>query len=116
MGVKGAGWAIAIANLFIFIGMNIYMLFVKEIEEAVQWPDRRMFDGLWTQFKLGVPLSLMLAFEWLAYEIMVLFCGFISVEAQAGQIIICNFYNYFFCIPLGLQTAVCSCIGFQIGR
>jgi len=43
MGVKGAGWAIAIANTLIFVGMNVYMLYVKKIKEAVRWPDKRAF-------------------------------------------------------------------------
>ena len=102
MGLRGAGFAMALSNILIFIAMNIYLLFVEETKKAVRWPDKRMFKDIRQYLELGIPASLSLCFDWWAYEIMILFCGLIGVNEQAGQIIIQNFYTLLFCIPLGL--------------
>ena len=50
------------------------------IQDAVQWPNERSFEGLWEYMSLGLPLGVMLCLEWWAFEIMVLFSGYIGVE------------------------------------
>jgi len=59
------------------------MIFVKEIQEAVRWPDKRIFKDIGLYLQLGVPEALNLSFEWLSFEIMILFCGLIGVKAIA---------------------------------
>jgi len=83
MGMKGAGMAIAMSNALIFIAMNVYMLFIDEIQEAVKWPDKRMFKDIWPYLKLGVPSSLSICFDWWAFELMTLFSGILGVKEQA---------------------------------
>ena len=70
-----------------------------------------LFKDIDSYLKLGIPAAMTLCFEWWAYEIMTLFCGLISVDAQACFVIISNFYLLFFTIPLGMQTASSSLIG-----
>ena len=56
------------------------MLFVDEIRQAVQWPDKRIFEDLWPYLKLGLSASLGLFFEWVAFEIMVILSGLIGLN------------------------------------
>ena len=54
--------------------------------------------------------------EWFVFETMLLICGRIDVQTQAAQIIIINIYVILFCLGLGIQSAGCTCVGFQIGK
>lgn len=90
MGIAGIGLAMALANLLIFIGLNMYPLFIEEAKDAINWPSKDSFNHLGDYLKKGIPLSLMIFFEWLSFEVMILMCGLLGVAAQATQTIILN--------------------------
>lgn len=115
MGLQGAGYTILLNNILMFSAINVYMYYVEEIQEAVTYPDRRVFKDIDSYLKLGIPAAMTLCFEWWAYEIMILFCGVIGVKEQACVVIVSNFLSLFFAIPLGMRTASSSCIGKCIG-
>lgn len=78
-GLYGIGMAGFITNLITFMGMNIYPLYIEEIREAIKTPDRRVFNDLVPYLKLGLPISMMLCFEWWSFEVIVLFAGYMGV-------------------------------------
>lgn len=80
--------------------------------ETFRRPDRRIFDDLLTYLELGLPVALMLSMEYMVFEAMLLMCGVLGVSVQAAQIILNNIYVFFFCVGLGIQSAVCTCVGF----
>lgn len=83
MGIKGVGISIGLANVLIFIGLNAYPLFVKEARGAMRLPNAYAFKNLREYLKKGVPLSLMIFFEWLAFEFLILMSGALGVAEQA---------------------------------
>lgn len=83
MGIKGVGLSIGLANFMIFIGLNIYPLFVKEARGAMRLPTVDSFKNLDEYLTKGVPLALMIFVEWLAFEFLILMSGALGVAEQA---------------------------------
>ena len=83
MGMKGVGLSIGLANAMIFTGLNIYPLFVKEARGAMRLPSLAAFRNLSEYLRKGVPLSLMIFVEWLAFEFLILMSGALGVAEQA---------------------------------
>jgi Na+-driven multidrug efflux pump len=58
MGIIGTGIAGVLMNLIVFIIQFTYAnLFIKELKDALKWPDRRSFQlkGLKAYMKIGTP-------------------------------------------------------------
>jgi len=115
MGIEGIGYASSISNLSVYMSLIMYTHTTPSIQEAVQMPNARTFQGLYEYLTLGVPLAMMLCLEWWAFEAMVLMSGYIGVDEQATQIILLNIIGLCFFLALGLQQAATSCIGHEIG-
>ena len=115
MGIKGVGLSIGLANLMIFTGLNIYPLCVKEARGAMRLPTWAAFRNLKEYLRKGVPLSLMIFVEWLAFEFLILMSGALGVAEQATQTIVLNTTILFFGVVVGIQTAMACLIGQQIG-
>ena len=79
MGIKGIGLALALANIICFFGLNIYPLFVKGARRAFQMPTKDALKNIREYLRKGLPLSFMLFFEWLSFEIMILMSGALGV-------------------------------------
>ena len=83
MGIEGIGYASSISNLSVYVALVMYTSWTPSIQEAVQMPNARTFQGLSEYLALGVPLAMMLCLEWWAFEAMVIMSGYIGVDAQA---------------------------------
>lgn len=83
MGIEGIGYASSISNLSVYMSLIMYTHSTPSIQEAVQMPNARTFQGLYEYLTLGVPLAMMLCLEWWAFEAMVLMSGYIGVDEQA---------------------------------
>lgn len=68
-------------------------------------------EGVIEYFYLGIPSALMICIEWWAYEVITILAGYISVEAQATQVVLTNIGALIWMISLGLQQAACCYIG-----
>ena len=68
-------------------------------------------EGLVEYVKLGIPSALMICIEWWSYEFITIISGYISVEAQAAQVVMTNINALIWMIALGLQQASCCYIG-----
>ena len=64
----------------------------------------------------GMPLSLMLCFEWSSQKILILMSGRLGVAEQAAQTIFRTILMLFQGPIIGLQTSMACQIGRQIGR
>lgn len=53
--------------------------------------------------------------EWWAYEVLIIFAGWISVRDQATYVILSNVAGQMFQIPKGLGDAACVLIGNSVG-
>lgn len=64
---------------------------------------------------IGVPNMLTLVIEFIAYEVTVIYLGQVSVDIQATQILLLNFFSLVIMVSFGYQQATCALIGQQIG-
>ena len=59
LGVAGTGISGALTNLIVFTINLIYTSCIYDIREAIIWPDRRCFVGLYEYLKIGFPSIIM---------------------------------------------------------
>ena len=114
--MKGVGISMGLANGLGFICLNIYPLFVKEARPAMKLPGSDVVEGIYEYLSKGLPLSLMVFFEWIAFEFMIIMSGQLGVASQATQTIILNAIIFCYGMVIGLQTAMACLIGQQIGK
>ena len=104
-GIQGLGYAGAIANTVVYVLILAYNFFNAKLRPTMKLPDGRTFDleGIWEYYRVGIPNTIMRSFEWWAYEAMTLLSGYISVDAQAAQVVTMNIVALIFMISLGMQ-------------
>ena len=79
--IIGIGIAGTLSNLFLLIG-NLYMTStIEEIQPAlkVTMRDSRIYSQLKVYWKLGFPSMVVICVEWVAYELITLMAGYLSV-------------------------------------
>lgn len=64
---------------------------------------------------LGLPYAFMVIIDQWAWEMLMLLCGYWSIEEQASQIILVTITSICYMCGLGLDQAACALVGFQIG-
>lgn len=116
IGILGLGLARGISELFTFFGMNIYPFFIKDIRQSMRLPTKEVFQDLTEYLYKGIPLSLMMCFEWMAFDFLVIMCGSLGVAQQATQTIFINCRLISLCLPSGFQSAIACLVGNEIGK
>lgn len=116
LGIAGTGYASSLSNLTVYISLLVYTSQIEHIQEAVQMPNSRTFQGIGEYLSLGIPSAMMLCLEWWAFEAMAVMSGYVGVKEQAAMIILLNIIGLMFFLSLGLQQAASSNIGHEIGR
>lgn len=116
MGIVGVGVANSVANILVFSLLITAHYSIDEIKDTVKRPDRRALNDIYPYLELGLPICFMLAMEIWCFEVQCLLCGLISVHTQAALVVTNNLYVFFWCPAMGMQSAGCTCVGFQIGR
>jgi len=66
--MEGMGLTLVLTYLFIFAGLNLYPLLVKEGRNYIQAPNLRATQNLREYLEKGLPLSFMQCFEWMAFK------------------------------------------------
>ena len=80
LAIKGAAISLTLSQLFIFILMNLYAINKASIREAIQWPDKRMFDDLGEFFGFAIPTALLMWAEWWVFEVFIIMGGLLGVD------------------------------------
>lgn len=81
----------------------------------IKLTDSRIYNDMYTYFKIGLPNIAVIFVDWSTYEIMTLISGYIGVTEQSSQIICLNVLALMFQIPCGFQQAMTSHVGKEIG-
>jgi MATE family multidrug resistance protein len=82
--IIGLAIATSLTYFISFVSITIYTSLMTEIKEAWFLPNKQTFNGLWEFMVVGIPSVTLQCFEWWAFEVILLFSGFISVEAAAA--------------------------------
>lgn len=117
--------AIAIINcvtLYLrFLMISIFIAYTKfrgsdNYMDSISYINLESFKEIPKYLRYGLPSGLMLLIEWGAYEVMVLYAGWIDSTALATQSIICNYVDLLFMITLSISYASVSFIGNSLGE
>ena len=95
LGIRGTGYAGFITNFTIYAISLIYTYWIKELEDAVFWPDRRTLFGLREYLEIALPTAGMYCTQMWSREVIILMCGYVSTGAQATEIIVFNLLYMF---------------------
>lgn len=115
LGAVGSAIAVSIAN-FSMLGTFV----------AVAWglgawdrywvpPSREAFKELWPFLRLAIPGAVMLCAEWVAFEILLIFAGMISVEALAAMTILGQLMGGVFMLSYSFGVVSSSRVGNWLG-
>ena len=58
LGMKGSGLAMCLAHTLIFIGLNVYPMFIKEPKGLIRKPTREAFYNLKEYIQKGAPVAM----------------------------------------------------------
>ncbi len=117
MGIAGSGFATALANLLMFVGLTVVVLRDRRFRRyrlfgrfwRADWP---RFRGL---FRLGLPIAGILAFEVMVFNAAALLMGLIDAASLAAHAIAMQIASISFMVPLGLNQAVTVRVGLAYG-
>ena len=87
MDLEGLGIASTVTSLILILFAVIYPVFIKDIQDALIWPDSSVWSGWKEYFSLGVPTTGMLCAEYWAWESLAFIAGHLGVTAQANMMI-----------------------------
>ena len=117
LGFIGAPIATSLVNIFLSLGLIVYIRFVEGGDQWGGWDLNEVLDmkKVKVLFQLGIPGVLMIASEWLAFEAIALAAGILGKDILAAQTIVLNTITLLFMIPMGLSVATTTRIGNFLG-
>jgi len=86
-----------ITNITTLILIRISISTQPQLRPAIFWPDRRAFTGLAEYLSISLPFIFLLMLDYWTWEYMTIASGYISVSAQATQVLLINM-TYFACM------------------
>jgi len=118
LGVYGAALASLISRVVMMVSLFILVRYWKNLWHYIRSAQYRNYQ--WTTFKkllnLGVPTSLQMLFEIMAFSGSTIIMGVISAQAQAAHQIALNLVSTTYVICLGLSLATTIRVGNQLGK
>ena len=113
------GVAIATATTFSLncIGMTLYIHFKKDLIHREAWHLPNMFwiSKIPQFLRYGVPSCLMLLFEWWAFEIINVYCGWLGVKPLAAYVVVISMAVTMFMVSLGIAVWTTNLVGNHLG-
>ncbi|TAA48205.1 MATE family efflux transporter [Corallincola spongiicola] len=117
LGGAGCGWATAIVNWCMMLGMMLYVrrhphykkVSLVEVIPALHWHQIRSL------LRLGIPISLSLFFEVSLFAVVALLVAPLGAAHVAGHQVAINFSSMIFMIPLSIGMAVTIRVGINLG-
>ena len=107
----GLGFASTLTAFILHSSIIVYSHCLKDIREALFWPDATVWTGWREYFSLGVPTTAMLCAEYWAWQFLAIVSGNLGVEAQATMMITMQVAALSETISLGIQEAACVLVG-----
>ena len=115
-GVLGGGLAMATTYISIFTFMTLHSHCIPQIKKALFWPTADSFTGWGEYLAISTPATIIMCAEWWAFEILMFFAGYISIEAQAAHVLCALISSWAFNFARGMADTTCSLIGNSIGE
>jgi len=117
MGAVGSGVATSVLQVLFPLAMLAWIALGRlHAGGWVPW-SRAALDAraLWRMLAIGVPVSFQLAFEVWAFQIVILWAGWLGEAQLAAHSIVFNLIAIAFMVPLGVSLAAVTRVGNLIG-
>jgi MATE family multidrug resistance protein len=117
LGLLGAGLATGLTNVFLPIGLWLWIRYFRLHEGAWRRWDRNSFTlaGLGRYLRLGIPVGLQLSLEANAFTVAMIMIGWIGVVELAAHQVVINMASFTFMLPLGIAISASVRVGNLIG-
>ena len=102
----------ALAAILIFL----YIRFKDPVPGSFFWFKSQSFKGLWALFEHEFLVGSMVFLEWIAYEIIYLFAGRLSITELAALTIVYTNYQTLYAVPVSLADTVLAFVGNAMGE
>jgi MATE family multidrug resistance protein len=107
----GLAWASFLVRVFLAIFLGLIVL--KELRIKQNWINKKYFKDL---FDMGLPLSIALFFEVMAFCSISLLVGKFGVEQGAANQIVLTVASVIFMVPLSISVAMTVKVGYSYGE
>jgi MATE family multidrug resistance protein len=115
-GLWGAGLSMSINSTLRFVMLEVFLSW-KPALRGHEWT-REMFSirGIRHFLGLGIPSFLLVAVEWMAFELQSVIAGWISTQGLAAHIAGINVIAIVFMVPNGVSQSLSTLIGASLGE
>jgi Na+-driven multidrug efflux pump len=80
-GIVGTGYAMVLSQSVLFLSNLLYTYYIRELKDAIFWPDKRATENIGEYLKLGLPSFVMVALDSWAGSFVIFVTGYLSVES-----------------------------------
>jgi MATE family multidrug resistance protein len=117
LGIAGAGIATTISEIFMFLGLLVFLLLDRRLGRY------RLLGGFWRLdlerlrdlLRVGLPMGLSMGFEVTGINAAAFLCGMIGAQSIAAHAIAIQVASITFMVPLGLAQAATVRVGLSAG-
>ncbi|HEY1991381.1 MAG TPA: MATE family efflux transporter, partial [Gammaproteobacteria bacterium] len=118
MGATGTGYATAVTQWLMFLGMLLYVTRrvhyrPLEVFSAFDWPEAEKFKEL---LFLGVPMAVSIFMESSLFSGVGLMMGTLGTDIVAAHQIALNYASFVFMVPMSIALAISVRVGHALGR
>lgn len=106
--------SVALASI-VYVAGSYHEEAVQRTLQPINWGEIFNYKKLYQFVELGLPGTAMLCSEWWAYEVLVVFAGFLGPAELGCMSIILQTCALLYMIPLGLSVATASLVGNALG-
>lgn len=117
LGIAGAGWASTSSSVLMFVGLAGWMRIDRGLRRfrlaghfwRADWP------RLAELFRIGIPISVMMAFETGVFSVSALLMGYFGAASLAAHAIALQVAGTSFMVPMGISQAATARVGLAEG-
>lgn len=84
LGILGIGIAGVLTNFIVLAYNLIYTLWLKDLQEAVFWPDRRCFVEVYAYLEIGLPSAFSYALDVWANRLFNFLAGYTGIDGLSA--------------------------------
>lgn len=115
-GLWGAGLAMSFNSIFRFVILEIFLSWKPELRGHKVTREMISLRGIRHFLGLGIPSFLLVAVEWVAFELQSVFAGWVSTEGLAAHVAGVNVIAIVFMVPNGISQSLSTLIGASLGE
>jgi MATE family multidrug resistance protein len=115
-GLWGAGLAMSINSTLRFVMLELFLSWKPELRGHTFTKEMFSLRGIRHFLGLGIPSFLLVAVEWVAFELQSVIAGWVSTQGLAAHVACVNVVAIVFMVPNGVSQSLSTLIGASLGE